>query len=322
MPNVLMFMVQEFHAKMKLTIGDPRDPNVSVDQDLRFRLIKEEFEELIEALATVPESASQAQIIEVADALGDIVYTCFGAAVSWGIDLASVMDAIHTSNMTKTASHKSAGKVMKGPNYEPPKIAEALAQAANDFNSLDPDSWWPKPYFEEPPEVSRELKTMAAMATIKSDFVPALETQLAHSKPTRNGSLPSAEELAQEELDFDLDLIKHAKDAHLATQPWDIDKISIQEYQDKSIREAKSYTPSEATLKPFRANAYNGQMTTYGAFVFDCSGCGRTHAVQARLGSRGGVADKATCECMCGKAFQVEFFPDIKVTETTIEALR
>lgn len=64
-------------------------------------------------------------LIEVADALGDIVFTAYGMAVRHGIDLDRVLAAIVASNMTKEAN--GMGKIRKGPDYVPPKIAEALS---------------------------------------------------------------------------------------------------------------------------------------------------------------------------------------------------
>lgn len=65
-------------------------------------------------------------LIEIADALGDIVFTAYGKAIRHGIDLDRVLAAICESNMTKTANGMGKIKKTKGV-YVPPKIAEALA---------------------------------------------------------------------------------------------------------------------------------------------------------------------------------------------------
>ena len=66
-------------------------------------------------------------IVEIADALGDVVFTAYGMAVRFGIDLDRVLAAICESNMSKEAN--GLGKIKKGPDYFPPRIAEALGLA-------------------------------------------------------------------------------------------------------------------------------------------------------------------------------------------------
>lgn len=68
---------------------------------------------------------------EVADALGDIVYVCYGMALEMGYDLRSVIEEIHASNLTKLGDDgkpliREDGKVLKGPNYVKPNIPAAL----------------------------------------------------------------------------------------------------------------------------------------------------------------------------------------------------
>lgn len=130
-----MQAVKAFHEKCEQPIGSPAAPDVSVDQALRMRLIKEEVDELAMALDSLDkhgnELTPEQQIVDVADALGDIAYVVVGAAVTWGIPLAEVFDAIQASNMTKNATGKRGdGKIMKGPDYSPPDIAYALKQGA------------------------------------------------------------------------------------------------------------------------------------------------------------------------------------------------
>lgn len=69
--------------------------------------------------------------IEVADALGDLVYVIYGFALELGYDLAAVIEEIHASNLTKAGADgkpilRGDGKVMKGPHYVEPDIAAAL----------------------------------------------------------------------------------------------------------------------------------------------------------------------------------------------------
>ena len=87
---------------------------------LRYELIKEELEELNQAL-------NDKDIKEVADALTDILYVTYGAGTAFGIDLDKCFDEVHQSNMSKLGSdgkpiYNEIGKVMKGPNYFKPNL--------------------------------------------------------------------------------------------------------------------------------------------------------------------------------------------------------
>lgn len=116
--------VQEFHE----TYNQPVRTTPSLDvpeRKLRFDLIEEEFNELREALEAD-------DIVEVADALGDIAYVVYGAAKTFGIPLDEVVDEIHRSNMSKLGEdgkpiyRESDRKVLKGENYFPPNIKAIL----------------------------------------------------------------------------------------------------------------------------------------------------------------------------------------------------
>ena len=70
-------------------------------------------------------------IVEVADALGDIIYVAIGTAISYGIDISKVVKEIHRSNMSKLDADgqpivRADGKVMKGPNYTEPDLTSIL----------------------------------------------------------------------------------------------------------------------------------------------------------------------------------------------------
>ena len=88
-------LVEQFHAAFGHPIGDT--PSVDVDQglkDLRVELIKEELEELELWLHA-------GNVVEVADALGDLLFVVYGAGVAFGIDLEPVFEEIAASNMSK-----------------------------------------------------------------------------------------------------------------------------------------------------------------------------------------------------------------------------
>ena len=91
---------------------------------LRIDLIQEELNELKDA---IPNN----DIIEVADALTDILYVTYGAGHSFGINLDKCFDEVQDSNMSKLDENKQPiysenGKVMKGPNYYPPNLKKVI----------------------------------------------------------------------------------------------------------------------------------------------------------------------------------------------------
>ncbi len=91
---------------------------------LRIDLIKEELEELTQAM-------NDKNLLEVADALTDILYVTYGAGHAFGIDLDKCFDEVQNSNMSKLGQdgkpiYNEAGKVMKGPNYFKPDLSKYL----------------------------------------------------------------------------------------------------------------------------------------------------------------------------------------------------
>ena len=97
-------------------------PSFSTDKinKLRLDLIKEELNELTEAM-------NNKDLLEVADALTDILYVTYGAGHAFGIDLDKCFDELQKSNMSKLDKHGNPiynehGKVMKGPNYFKPNL--------------------------------------------------------------------------------------------------------------------------------------------------------------------------------------------------------
>jgi predicted HAD superfamily Cof-like phosphohydrolase len=119
--------VQEFHEAFGLEIQ--HQPTVALDEkviDLRYNLMKEENEEYLEA-------AQAGDLVEVADALGDMLYILCGTIISHGfqVKIEAVFDEIQRSNMSKLGTdgkpiYREDGKVMKGPNYFKPNIAGLL----------------------------------------------------------------------------------------------------------------------------------------------------------------------------------------------------
>ena len=90
--------------------------------NLRYDLIKEELAELKEAM-------EKKDLLEVADALTDILYVTYGAGHAFGIDLDKCFEEVQNSNMSKLDEngkpiYNESGKVMKGPNYFKPDLSK------------------------------------------------------------------------------------------------------------------------------------------------------------------------------------------------------
>lgn len=89
---------------------------------LRLDLIEEEVQELRDGLG-------KKSMLEIADALTDILYVVYGAGHAFGIDLDDCFHEVHSSNMTKLGEdgrplYREDGKVMKGPNYRAPDLTK------------------------------------------------------------------------------------------------------------------------------------------------------------------------------------------------------
>ena len=91
---------------------------------LRVSLIKEELNELIEAM-------NKKDLVEVADALTDLLYVTYGAGHAFGINLDNCFEEVQNSNMSKLDNngkpiYNDKGKVMKGPNYFRPDLSKFI----------------------------------------------------------------------------------------------------------------------------------------------------------------------------------------------------
>ena len=91
---------------------------------LRIDLIKEELDELETAM-------NNKDLLEVADALTDILYVTYGAGHAFGIDLDKCFEEVQNSNMSKLDEngnpiYSDSGKVMKGPNYFKPNLSKFI----------------------------------------------------------------------------------------------------------------------------------------------------------------------------------------------------
>ena len=102
-------------------------PSLSTDKinKLRLDLIKEELTELTEAM-------NNKDLLEVADALTDILYVTYGAGHAFGINLDKCFEEVQNSNMSKLNEngkpiYNEHGKVMKGPNYFKPDLSKFVS---------------------------------------------------------------------------------------------------------------------------------------------------------------------------------------------------
>ena len=119
--------VKKFHETFKIGYLNSPEADLGVEKNtLRYNLMKEENDEYFEA-------ANNGDLVEVADALGDMLYILCGTILEHGMEhkIEEVFDEIQRSNMSKlsengTPIYREDGKVLKGPNYFKPRIAEIL----------------------------------------------------------------------------------------------------------------------------------------------------------------------------------------------------
>ncbi len=119
--------VKEFHIAFGLGVSEIKKGNLGEQKNLlRYNLMKEENEEYLEAVQNNDE-------VEIADALGDMLYILCGTILEHGLQhkIEEVFDEIQRSNMSKLGEdgkpiYREDGKVLKGPNYFKPNFEEIL----------------------------------------------------------------------------------------------------------------------------------------------------------------------------------------------------
>jgi len=121
--NQEQLMVKEFHQKFGFTINDtPTQIDMSLGSVRHTHTLKE-MDELLSAIATE-------NLVEIADALGDVLYFIYGTGVAYGVDLEPVFAEIHRSNMTKERPDPTQyidAKAVKGKDYSPPDIESIIS---------------------------------------------------------------------------------------------------------------------------------------------------------------------------------------------------
>lgn len=119
--------VKIFHETYGLGVSEEMNADLgTLKNELRFNLMKEENEEYLEAV-------QNKDIVEIADALGDMLYILCGTILEHGLQhkIEEIFDEIQRSNMSKLGEdgkpiYREDGKVMKGPNYFKPNFEEIL----------------------------------------------------------------------------------------------------------------------------------------------------------------------------------------------------
>ena len=119
--------VKEFHTAFRIGYSElPKNDLCENKNMLRFNLMKEENEEYLEA-------AQNNDLVEIADALGDMLYILCGTIIEHGLQdkIEAVFEEIQRSNMSKLGAdgqpiYREDGKVMKGPNYFKPNFEKIL----------------------------------------------------------------------------------------------------------------------------------------------------------------------------------------------------
>lgn len=114
-------ILREFHETYNLKVDQDWAKNPELEQ-LRTKLIAEEFAEFMDENDNLPNLLKE---------LADIVYTCYGYAVSFGWDLDEAMRRVHISNMSKLDEngnpiYREDGKIIKGPNYKEPEMKDLV----------------------------------------------------------------------------------------------------------------------------------------------------------------------------------------------------
>lgn len=123
-------MVMQFHETYGTLISTkPVLPDSNV-RELRKKLLIEELEEYLEG-------EENNDIVEIADALADLIYVALGAAISYGIPIDAVFEEVQRSNMSKLGEdgkpiYRADGKVLKGPGFFEPDLAKIIRDHGGD----------------------------------------------------------------------------------------------------------------------------------------------------------------------------------------------
>jgi predicted HAD superfamily Cof-like phosphohydrolase len=117
-------MVRDFMNAFEQEVKTKTEMPDKQTQVLRYALIAEELNEFVDAM-------KKEDLVEVADALTDLLYVVYGAGHAFGIDLDKCFAEVQRSNMSKLGEdgkpiYRDDGKVMKGSNFSEPELKECL----------------------------------------------------------------------------------------------------------------------------------------------------------------------------------------------------
>ncbi|MFC7933533.1 pyrophosphohydrolase domain-containing protein [Streptomyces cinereoruber] len=120
-------LVREFHRAFGLGTGSGSPAAVPPE------LARHRQALLEEEVAEVAEATEGGRLVDIAHELADVVYIAYGTALVHGVDLDAVLAEVHRANMSKLGPDgrpvlREDGKVLKGPSYRPPRVAEVLAR--------------------------------------------------------------------------------------------------------------------------------------------------------------------------------------------------
>jgi predicted HAD superfamily Cof-like phosphohydrolase len=120
-----MLAVGEFHQAFSL----PRAALPSADVPASLAQLRVDL--LVEEVGEFADATAAGDVVGLADALADIVYVAYGAAITYGIDLDAALREVHRSNMSKLDEdgrpvYREDGKVLKSARYTPPDIGSVL----------------------------------------------------------------------------------------------------------------------------------------------------------------------------------------------------
>ena len=123
--------VRDFHQAFGQRIGEKPELPSEDERTLRKRLLSEEFDEYLDA-------EYDHNLVEIADAIADIIYIACGTAVSYGIPLDDVFAEVHRSNMAKLVDGKvirrTDGKVQKPEGWTAPDSEGVLKKSLDEYN--------------------------------------------------------------------------------------------------------------------------------------------------------------------------------------------
>jgi predicted HAD superfamily Cof-like phosphohydrolase len=116
--------VQEFHKKFEISMPEKSELPKEEIRKLRKDLLEEEYQEYLLG-------EENDDLVEIADALADMLYIIYGTADAYGIPIDDIFNEVHMSNMSKLGEdnrpiRREDGKILKGPKYFKPDIGKYL----------------------------------------------------------------------------------------------------------------------------------------------------------------------------------------------------